>query len=140
MKVLDHEACYKYVMRKNKKTLLFHLNVKHLYSMLNTLSTTSSTIAAAGAAGNGMNAASLMLRSEANQKEVDELHKRLSVLTEDIVSENTKSERESEHRVLWKSTCRFSISIYLLPSFKLVSLSFVTYLLCSKTTQTSNFF
>ena len=75
------------------KTLLFHLNVKHLYSMLNTLSTTSSTIAAAGAAGNGMNAASLMLRSEANQKEVDELHKRLSVLTEDIAHKQTLIDR-----------------------------------------------
>jgi len=38
-----------------------------------------------------------------------------TILNLTMVSENTKSERESEHRVLWKSTCRFSISIYLLP-------------------------
>ena len=72
--------------------------------MLNTLSTTSSTIAAAGAAGNGMNAASLMLRSEANQKEVDELHKRLSVLTEDIAHKQTLIDRllkEVDKRSEW---------------------------------------
>ena len=40
-----------------------------------------------------MNAASLMLRSEANQKEVDELHKRLAVLTEDISHKQTLIDR-----------------------------------------------
>ena len=55
-----------------------------------TLGTTGSTIAASGT---GMNAASLMLRSEANQKEVDELHKRLSVLTEDIAHKQTLIDR-----------------------------------------------
>ena len=95
--------------------------------MLNTLSTTSSTIAAAGAAGNGMNAASLMLRSEANQKEVDELHKRLSVLTEDIAHKQTLIDRllkEVDKRSEWKREwravhrvyeCRFSIFLLHLP-------------------------
>jgi chromosome segregation ATPase len=57
--------------------------------MGNTLGATGSTIAA----GTGMNAASLMLRSEANQKEVDELHKRLAVLTEDISHKQTLIDR-----------------------------------------------
>ena len=56
---------------------------------MSSMSTTGSTVAA----GTGMNAASLMLRSEANQKEVDELHKRLAVLTEDIAHKQTLIDR-----------------------------------------------
>ena len=38
-----------------------------------------------------------------------------TILNLTMVSEISKSERESEHRVLWKSTCRFSISITSFP-------------------------
>ena len=65
-------------------------NVPNQPNMASTLGSTGSTIAAAGT---GMNAASLMLRSEANQKEVDELHKRLAVLTEDISHKQTLIDR-----------------------------------------------